>query len=487
MRTSKNYDRPRLIFPTKLFLFVSLAVVGIVLADCMPVQPVSTPSATITTLPTFTSVAPLYTPTLGSPNILTASTPISSPAPIPISTATETFPLDNLRMAYIVDGNLYVQDGSNPSQKLSDSGKNWYPVFSDDGGKIVFYRGEKINDNNNIFSVNADGSRMQEIITTAWLDTLDAGTKAGHLAFIPNTHQLVFNTYLCPEFDPSSTSGCTVGLFLVDSDTGKIKKIMKPALGGWLSDEPWIRNFSISPDGKLLSISHAGKIDIFDMEGNIIRQSIMKYPPGMPFELYARVYWLPDSSGLIIALPTETDFYGPRLSGDPTYSIWRYLFDGDVATPIPLNPPLSWAHMESNDIISISPNREWVIYLTEDYKLYKGNLLDGNTNLLLPYRYFLPMLWSLDNIHFAHLSNPEGNILASVKAPPGYPPGQFLGWIDRERFIYFPYSTSMNKDNIPVLVGEVNGENIKTYETKVFVPHVAPYSYSFAFAILEIK
>jgi hypothetical protein len=394
-------------------------------------------------------------------------------------------------MAYIVDGNLYIQNGSNLPKKLSDSGKDWYPIFSDDGEKVVFYRGEVWEFHNSIFSVNADGSQVQEIITTEWLDALGAGTKAGHLAFVPNTHQIVFNTYLCPEYDPASDSGCTVGLFLANSDTGKLKNIMTPALGGWLpigGDALWIRNFSISPDGKLLSIAHAGQIDIFEINGKIIHRSIMTYAHDMPFELYPRVYWFPDSSGLIAALPTETEYAGPLQGGDPDYTIWRYTFNGNIAAQILLDPPPTWIHMvESNDVISVSPNREWVIYFTEDYKLYKGNLLDGSTELLLPYGYFLRVQWNLDSTYFAGGGSPVDHpIFGSVDMPPGYPPRHFLGWIDAKRFIYI-LNSAESQANAQLLVGEFDGKIILSYESKVFIPSRAPYPYFFAITSLESK
>lgn len=472
-----------------LMLFLSACGGGVGARTETPVPsqlPANTLPATITTtpLPVAKTALPTFTPLLLN---WTTPTTIPSPAPLPIATGTEIFLLDNLRMAYIVDGNLYVQNGSNPPKKLSDSVKDWSPMFSDDGEKIVFYRGTNLHDYNSIFSVNADGSRIQEIITTAWLDTLGAGTKAGHLAFVPNTHQIFFNTYLCPEND-DMYSGCIVGLFHADTDTGNLKEIVEPTLGGRLlmdGDSRWGGNFSISPDGKLISIAHAGQIDILSIDGKVIHHNIMEYLPGIPVELYPRVYWLSDSSGLIAALPAEKEYKFWVISGDPAYTIWRYTFDSNVATQIPLNPSLSWAHMESNDIISISPNREWIVYFTNEYQLYKGNLLDGNTELLLPYRWFLPTLWSSDNIHFADLANPEGNILGSVNAPPGYPPGHFLGWIDTEQFIYFPPSAYASKDDIPVFVGEINGKMVNSYETKVFVANVAPYSYAFTFTILK--
>jgi hypothetical protein len=194
----------------------------------------------------------------------------------------------------------------------------------------------------------------------------------------------------------------------------------------------------------------------------------------MPIELYPRVYWFSDSSGFIAALPAEKEYYFWVISGDPTYTIWRYTFDGNIATQIPLDPPLSWAHMESNDVISISPDRRWVIYLTHEYKLYKGNLLNGKTDMLLPYGWFLPMQWSSDGTHFANNGSSVEPILGSVDIPPGYIFRVFIGWIDAKRFIYVPNSAE-NQENIQLLVGEIDGEIILSYESKVFVPSGAPY------------
>jgi hypothetical protein len=449
--------------------------------------PVATPVFETPT-PSAAFMSPVPFPTAGLLSTLISPTNSSGPPPLAMSTATEEFSLDNLRMAYIVDGNLYVQDGSNSPKQLSNSGKSISPMFSDDGEKIIFYHGE-INDNDSVFSINADGSLEQEIITTEWLATLGVGTKAGHFAFVPNTNQILFNTYLCPKYDPSSDSGCTVGLFLVDTDTGELKEIMPPTVGGWLpigGDALWIRNFSISPDGKLLSIAHAGQIDIFDINGKVIHRSIMPYSPGMPFELYPRVYWFSDSSGLIVTLPAETEYFGPLLGGDPVYTIWQYIFDGNVATQIPLDPAPAWIHMDSNDMISISPNREWAIYFTEDYKVHKGNLLDGSTELLLPGLYYLPMQWSSDNIHFANGANPAEPILGSVNTPPGYIFGAFIGWIDAKRFIYIP-NPAERQENIQLLVGEIEEKIILSYKSNVFVPGEAPYPYFFAFTNLEGK
>lgn len=460
------------------------------IVGCSQIQPTMTTTQKQTNTPllvaTLTSL-PTFTPPVAFESLPT-STATFAPKPMLISTATERIPLDNLRMAYIVDGNLYIQNGSNSPKQLSNSGEDISPIFSDDGEKIVFSRGN-IPDNKSIFSINADGSHEQELITIHWLDTLGTKTEAGHLAFVPNTHQILFNTYMCPE-DNNSSSGCTVGLFLADTDSGKLKEIIAPTLGAylpWGGDSRWLGNFSISPDGNLLSVAHAGQIDIFDMDGNVIQHTIMKYSFDLPFELYPKVYWLSDSSGLIAALPAEIDYRGPWYSGDPDYTIWRYTFDDNVATQIPFEPTPSWMHMESNDVISISPNREWVVYFSNDCQLYKGNLLSGSTDLLLPCRYFLPMQWSSDNMHFASGANPEGSIFGSIDTLLNYASWHFLDWIDAQRFIYFPASSYNNKEDIQIFVGEISGETILSYKSNVFIPNVAPDSYSFVFTVLNKK
>jgi hypothetical protein len=452
----------------------------------MPTITAPPSTETMTPLPTFTpnaempSPLPTFTPPVAFESLPTA-TATFAPKPIPVSTATETFSLDNLRMAYIVDGNLYVQNGSNPPTQLSDNGKDIYPIFSDDGEKIVFYRG-RTNENNSIFSINADGSHIQEIITKDWLDTFGVDAKAGHLAFIPNTHQLLFNTYFCPEGPQNIDKKCPVGLFLADTDTGEIKTIMQPETGShlpWDGNSRWGGNFSISPDGKLVSVAYAGQIDILDMDGKTVHRNIINYVRSVPIEFYPRVYWLSNSNNLIIALPIEAQYY---MNASPQYIIWRYALDKKTATQISLDPLPTWAHMESNDVLSVSPNREWALYFADGYKLYKGNLLDGSAELLMPYGYFLPTRWSSDNMRLE-------DFLGSIDAPPTIPPGSFLGWIDAKRFIYFLDSACKNNDDIQIFVGEINGETVLSYESNVFIPNpkLAPCIESFVFTIWEDK
>ena len=103
------------------------------------------------------------------------STPIStatiSPTKTPKPTATPTslpiVPLDGLRMAYIVDGNLYIQDSGKEPVQLTNSGKDHAPIFSDDGEKIIFSRSDFPSTSpRDIYSINADGTQEQVLITS---------------------------------------------------------------------------------------------------------------------------------------------------------------------------------------------------------------------------------------------------------------------------------------------------------------------------------
>ena len=462
----------------------SVTLVVLLVGGCgtLPLAPAG--NATATTAPTFTHVVetptvlstftPLSLPTLpevSPPTVQPTKTPL--PVSLSISTSPEKFPLDNLPMTYIVDGNLYVQDGSNSPKRLSNSREDIYPVFfvSDDGKKIVFYH-DKMKDDD-VFSINSDGSHEQELITKDWLTTLGTGTKTGQLVFVPNTHQMLFNTYLCPK---DLSSGCTVGLFLANTDTGEIKEIMPPDFGG---DLLGYGNFSVSADGKFMSVAHAGQIDILNIDGKAVHPSVMKYTRSIPLELYPRVFWLSDSSGLIMALPDETDNRGAWYSGFPAYTVWRYTFDDNVATQIPLDPPPTWVSMECNDVMSVSPNGDWGVYFTEEYQVYRGNLVNGSTQLYLPHTDCSPAHWSSDSVHFIYGGLTGKPVLGSVDAPSGSIPVFFFGWIDSKRFIHIPYSSYPIKENIQILVGEIGGKTLLTYESNVYVPDIYPYSFTF--------
>ena len=129
------------------------------------------PTITITPWPTATTT-PTYTP---------------FPTTIPLPPYT----LKGLRAAYIVGGNLYVQDSGGDLTQLTDKGETRSPlIFSDDGQEIVFDEGDYPKPQE-AHAINADGSDEHTIVSASLLAGLGLGydkmTEPRSMRFIPGT------------------------------------------------------------------------------------------------------------------------------------------------------------------------------------------------------------------------------------------------------------------------------------------------------------
>ncbi|HMS00522.1 MAG TPA: hypothetical protein PKE62_14820 [Anaerolineales bacterium] len=389
------------------------------------------PTAIVEITPTFTP--PIPTATLPLPTPALTSTPASS---LPVSSAP-----DGLRMAYIIDGNLYFQNGSHPPVQLTYSGEEQRPLFfSQDGKKIFFYRGIFPQ---SIYSITTDGMQEQALFTTTLLITFDAGYDETITpcdpALVPHSHFLLFRTCSHPDENTTIRNG---DLFIVDTDTNEVKNLLPRGEGG---------TFFISPDGRMLAIRVQNSINIVGIDGKTIRDKLITYTPSEPIPLAPLVYWISDSKGLIVAVPINT-FYDT--SQPPTYSIWRYSFDTGEGIQISLNPPPM-----SHEAMWVSTDGNWITYNNYyEHSFYLGDLRNGSAR---PYEIALPHEWSLDNVHFIYnVPQPGGSdlYLASVDAPPVFVgKGEFIGWLDSSRYIYFTDQTfilgEIDREPIPILVG----------------------------------
>ncbi len=402
-------------------------------------------------------------------------TQTAAPTPYPTGTVTRTpaptltplplVTLEGLRVAYVIDGNLYVQDSGGQPVQLTDSGQDRNPILSDDGQKIVFYRGE-VNQNNNIYSINADGSQEQAIIKENWLTALGPGTMAGSLTFVPKTHRLLFITYpsLCGA-KPGSyvTPTCEISLYL--ADTGKAHRLLASGLKGDLRVAP----FSVSPDGKLLSIATMEHMDIFGIDGQVIRRNILTYTPTESGRIFPRQYWLPNSLGLVVILPVDA-------YSDPTvpinYTVWRYMLDQNKPIQTSLDPRLT----ELGCNLLVSPDRNWVIYETSGGEMYVGNLKDGQTH---KYSFYgCPRSWRPDSKYFVYDQGDDAFLGALGESP--IPLGRIgiSGWIDMNTYLYGSIYRGGRKN---ILIGKINGKTISNYESDILLP---PESMGFTFVVL---
>lgn len=410
-----------------------------------------TPTTNISITPTLQSLEPLptfeYFPT-PTPTILPTAILLATPNVTPKT----QFKLDRLRMVVAINGNLYLQNNINPPIQLTYDGKDHDPIISNEGAKIVFYRGEAFD---SVYSINADGSQEQAIIASQSLPILGRGDIRA-LKFIPNTHILLFNTYLCnPSMNLYNAPDCVVGIYSVDADSGEINEL----ISGLSGNGTQTRNFEISPDGRYISVASSGHIDIYSLSTQSIAISqpdTISYDRTIPDEFLPLQYWLPDSSGLIAVLPT--DLYNEPATPPHTFASWRYTMTSEVETrtmtQIPLDPPIGF---NSACNFSVSPDRNWIFYISDRVpSLYLGNLRDSLTKPL-EWKNGCPSLnypyeqWSPDSLHFAWQ-----NTIVTTDGEFIFIEGDFSGWLDGSHYFY----VSIEENRRKIYVGKINEESI---------------------------
>ena len=215
MHTKPTFRSPVLILLLSLLTAGCVRAAATATSTAVDARAISTRAAA-TSFVRLTQRAPSATPTPGL-------TPTLTPKP---------FTLDDLRTLYAKhtglytkNGNVFLKVGTNPARQLTHSGKDRDPILSDDGMKIVFYRGKAFD---NVYSVDADGTHEKSIITSKSLPVLGRGDIKS-LTFWPGSphHALVFNTRLCEPRDYLYLfPACTVGIFITDIDTGKTTELI---------------------------------------------------------------------------------------------------------------------------------------------------------------------------------------------------------------------------------------------------------------------
>lgn len=371
--------------------------------------------------------------------IVPTDLPTETPGPTPTGTLLPSFTLDGLRVAYVIDGNIYVQDSGGQPVQLTYSGEDRNPTFSGDGEKIVFFRGP-LKEQHRLYTINADGSQEQALITGSILTSLGLGynesTELDNLVFVPGTHQMLFDTQ---EFEITGDEerdrqhfggNKNLDLLIVNIDTMEFARLQDPGKAGL---------FRVSPNGKLVTDSY----NVFGINGDIVHSNLITHLPAWEGEGIF-LFWTQDSSKVIILPPIKGN--ADPMDGPEPRTIWQYPIDGSPAFEVRLYPA-PMAHY-----FTLSPDGNWIAYSYFHYTgktddafpngVYLGNLRDGSLRVLGSSSYGAPSsyYWSLDNQYFIfyddnhspslYLGNTHGDI-----TPLGS--GRFIGWIDNKRYISY--------------------------------------------------
>src|SRR5207245_2723232 len=134
---------------------------------------------------------------------------------------------------------------------------------------------------------------------------------------------------------PDKDAPCSTGVFLADPDSAQVTPVLSP--GTAQPPNPWA-HFVVSPDGKLIATGSAGHVDIFDADGTLVSGGAFIYTPSTSTALFPALFWLPDSSALIVALPTNSFHISANNQDVASYAIWRYTISDSHADLIPIDP-----------------------------------------------------------------------------------------------------------------------------------------------------
>lgn len=423
---------------SKFPLFWCIVIFLILLASCT-----TTPAESAATeTPTDTALV-MQIPT---------QTAISFPTQPPSA----PFSIDRLRMVYEKDGNIYLQDGMKVAQKLTFSGTDHDPILSDDGDTILFYRGET---NDKVYSIRTDGSGEKLLIDTKILRELSQGEIKG-ITFIPNSTNILFNTYFCNEplpgaYDPVE---CVVGLFLIDTLTGELHRVVTGLSGNRQHD----KNFAISPDGKFLSVAASGHVDIYIASAGTyenIKRDAITYLRTLPVEYLATQYWLPDSSGFISVI-ANSGYYG-LLEKPDSFSVYRYTIADEHTVLVPLDPLITGRQEPGLDW-AISPDRNW-IYYSGRLSNFLGNLTTGITREIDGQ--VDNIRWSPGSQYFMFLREIYSVVGTEI---PVNNVGYLITWLDATHYMYDKIDPS-SQEGHHYGIGTIGGESIPLPDTFDFV------------------
>ncbi len=413
-----------------------------------------TPLPTFTPFPTFTSSP---TPLINSQLVdyWFAQYALATPIRTPVAQMKRNSP-----RVYTTKGNVYFQDSNGKAIQITDSGKDQYPILSDDWQKVVFYRGDNYD---NLHSINTDGSNERLLVTSKSLPTLSQG-EIKALTFQPKTHYLLFNTYLCnprPTRPSYNAPDCTVSIYGVDTDSGDLAQIVAGLSGNTMQD----RNFEISPDGQYISVASSGHINIY-RGYEIYYQNAVVYNITRPDEYLPRQFWLPDSSGLLAIV--SDDEYNEPTAPPWSYAVYRYKL-GETAVQIPLDKTIV---RTQGDTSCVSPDRNWIFFSGTGADIdfsqwmgegqgYLGNLNNGQTQAFTQFGVPWGCAWSPDNKHFVAygINSPLGfsplSFIGSVDGSLPIPvSGSFLEWIDNTHYYYETYENG-KVESRKVYIGEI--------------------------------
>jgi len=324
---------------------LTLAIGVLLLAALACSNPFSSATPTTDQAALDTVVAATLTASAGGGEMETGDTP-----EVPTPTATDSPPL--LRIVYIDNGEVWLwTEGSGAAQLTSSGGLADEVIISDDGDVVVYKRNIAYGDDE-LWAVNSDGTSDRLLVSLADFDAMSnhpdsVSTTVYAFDWVPGTHTVAFNTR---EIFEGPGLILNDDLRLVDADSLMQSTLLSPGDGG---------AFTYSPDGSQIALVTSTDVSFVDADGSNRRDAVLTFPiifTYSEYNYYPTPFWLPDSSGLRIAIPSEA-----QLDAGATTTLWHLPVSGAAPTALWTFSPAPFFV----DPVTFSPDTLSVAYIVQ--------------------------------------------------------------------------------------------------------------------------
>jgi hypothetical protein len=360
-----------------------------------------------------------------SPEAIASPTTIR-PSEIPPSPPT-------FKIVYTDAGNIWLIDGGKLPIQVTSSGFIEEVLISPDGLRIAFKRRIDFEDLPELWAINADGSAEALLLSSDDMKAFypsapeSKGFDIAEMAFLPGSHDLIFNTYKVVE---TVGTAMTDDLLRINTETGELTHLLAPKKGG---------QFAISPDGTRIVVIQPDSILMIDPDGSGSSTNLITYSPVITyseFAYYAQPVWARDSAAVGFAIPSEDP-----LSVSPSGDIWRIPKNGNSA----LKTATIAGDFYFSQVFSastLSPYLDKVAFMRETVvpnirDLYIANS-DGSAETIYDTGEISWDGWAPDGIHFVYsIADAMDLVLGAVgDSPSPLVNGTDLRWINNRDFLY---------------------------------------------------
>jgi hypothetical protein len=392
-------------------------------------QPVGTPAAT------------------GQTGLSTAPAPTA----IPVQFA-------GLKIAYILDGNIWLWDGGAPARQLTSDGDATQVKISDDGAVIAYQRGQSL------WAVNADGSSPRLLVDIVGYASPILPVPVEGLSLIlnqfdfqPSTHWVYFSS----RWEKNEISLPSNDLHRVDADS-PIPQVLLPESGG---------KFTFSPDGSLLVLSSRTDLAIIHAEGGNLVNVLSSGAVSTQTDFSPQIVWLSNGTGFYTVLPApdvrKNKYYFIPVEG--AFSAQLAEFE---TVPVEISAPI------------ISPDGLKVAYVRQTATTLELHVIEASTadTMIASYEgapFLVLWSWSPDSkrVTFSN-AHPVLVLSAGIGIPPSpltesITPNS-LRWVSADHFIFFREGELLigetnNSETISIASGFSNQTDIGDYDFTVSI------------------